>query len=124
MSHSAPLVAPTARQGCILNTRTILIDRNDHIAALRGAAIVCVLLLLLLHFALAYGLKNSPLEVLPDWLLNAAYQGNYGVTMFFVISGYLITSTSLRRWGELARIDLAAFICTASPACCPRCCWP
>lgn len=80
--------------------------RNSHIDALRGAAILCVLVL---HFALAYGLKNSPLEVLPSWLLRAAYQGNYGVTMFFVISGYLITSTSLRRWGDLARIDLAAF---------------
>ena len=80
--------------------------RNHHIDALRGAAILCVLLL---HFALAYGLKNSPLIVLPTWLLKAAYQGNYGVTMFFVISGYLITSTSLRRWGDLARIDLAAF---------------
>ncbi|APA68452.1 acyltransferase family protein [Janthinobacterium sp. 1_2014MBL_MicDiv] len=80
--------------------------RNSHIDALRGAAILCVLVL---HFALAYGLKNSPLEALPGWLLRAAYQGNYGVTMFFVISGYLITSTSLRRWGDLARIDLAAF---------------
>lgn len=80
--------------------------RNSHIDALRGTAILCVLVL---HFALAYGLKNSPLEVLPGWLLRAAYQGNYGVTMFFVISGYLITSTSLRRWGDLARIDLAAF---------------
>ncbi|MEG1327821.1 MAG: acyltransferase [Janthinobacterium sp.] len=80
--------------------------RNQPIDALRGAAILCVLLL---HFALAYGLKNSPLVVLPDWLLKAAYQGNYGVTIFFVISGYLITSTSLRRWGDLARIDLAAF---------------
>ena len=81
-------------------------SRNNHIDALRGAAILCVLVL---HFALAYGLKNSPLGVLPTWLLKAAYQGNYGVTMFFVISGYLITSTSLRRWGDLARIDLAAF---------------
>ncbi|MGK5062000.1 acyltransferase family protein [Janthinobacterium sp. LB3P112] len=80
--------------------------RNHHIDALRGAAILCVLLL---HFALAYGLKNSPLSALPGWLLGAAYQGNYGVTMFFVISGYLITSTSLRRWSDLARIDLAAF---------------
>nr|WP_314608124.1 acyltransferase [uncultured Janthinobacterium sp.] len=81
-------------------------SRNNHIDALRGAAILCVLVL---HFALAYGLKNSPLGVLPTWLLKAAYQGNYGVTMFFVISGYLITSTSLRRWGDLVRIDLAAF---------------
>lgn len=87
-------------------TRKPLQARNHHIDALRGAAILCVLLL---HFALAYGLKNSPLSALPGWLLGAAYQGNYGVTIFFVISGYLITSTSLRRWGDLARIDLAAF---------------
>ena len=80
--------------------------RNSHIDALRGTAILCVLVL---HFALAYGLKNSPLGVLPAWLLNAAYQGNYGVTIFFVISGYLITATSLHRWGDLARIELAAF---------------
>jgi hypothetical protein len=38
--------------------------RNSHIDALRRAAIPC---LLVLHFALAYGLKNSPLEVLPGW---------------------------------------------------------
>jgi peptidoglycan/LPS O-acetylase OafA/YrhL len=29
--------------------------------------------------------------------LRAAYQGNDGVAMFFTISGYLITSTSLGR---------------------------
>ncbi|WP_258001175.1 hypothetical protein [Janthinobacterium sp. ROICE36] len=39
--------------------------RNHHIDALRGAAILCVLLLLL-HCAQAYGLKNSPLSA---WLL-------------------------------------------------------
>jgi peptidoglycan/LPS O-acetylase OafA/YrhL len=80
--------------------------RNGPIDALRGVAILCVLLL---HFTLAYGLKNSPLERLPAWLLRAAYQGNFGVTMFFTISGYLITSMSLRRWGALPRIDLREF---------------
>jgi peptidoglycan/LPS O-acetylase OafA/YrhL len=54
-------------------------------------------------------LKNSPLDVLPAWLLRAAYQGNFGVTIFFTISGFLITSTSLRRWGDLSRIDIAKF---------------
>jgi peptidoglycan/LPS O-acetylase OafA/YrhL len=81
--------------------------RNNHIDALRGAAILCVLVL---HFTLAYGLKNSPLgDLLPAWLLRAAYQGNFGVTMFFTVSGYLITSTSLRRWGDLANIDIRTF---------------
>lgn len=84
----------------------ILNERNGHIDALRGAAILCVLVL---HFALAYGLKNSPLGMLPSWLLRAAYQGNFGVTIFFTISGYLITSTSLQRWADLARIDIPKF---------------
>jgi len=44
--------------------------RNNHIDTLRGVAIMCVLVL---HFTLAYGLKNSPLgDVLPIWLLRAA----------------------------------------------------
>lgn len=81
--------------------------RNNHIDTLRGVAIMCVLVL---HFTLAYGLKNSPLgDILPAWLLRAALQGNFGVTMFFAVSGYLITSTSLRRWGDLSRIDIRTF---------------
>ncbi|MYN18830.1 acyltransferase family protein [Rugamonas sp. FT107W] len=81
--------------------------RNRHIDTLRGAAIMCVLVL---HFTLAYGLKNSPLgDILSGWLLRAALQGNFGVTMFFTVSGYLITSMSLRRWGELSRIDIRTF---------------
>lgn len=85
----------------------VITQRNPHVDALRGVAILCVLIL---HFTLAYGLKNSPLgTILPPWLLRAAYQGNFGVTMFFTISGYLITGMSLRRWGALARIDMRAF---------------
>jgi peptidoglycan/LPS O-acetylase OafA/YrhL len=64
---------------------------------------------LVLHFALAYDLKNSPIGLLPAWLRRAAYQGNFGVTIFFTISGYLIVSMSQRRWGDLARIRLREF---------------
>ncbi|MFP3711782.1 acyltransferase, partial [Paraburkholderia sp. SIMBA_009] len=35
--------------------------------------------------------------------------GNYGVTMFFAISGYLITSNARRRWGSLGAIDVRTF---------------
>jgi peptidoglycan/LPS O-acetylase OafA/YrhL len=82
--------------------------RNAHIDFLRGIAI---LLVLMLHYALAYKLANFPLvsllgrEPLRAFFLN----GNYGVTMFFVVSGYLITSMSLARWGEPAGMDLRAF---------------
>lgn len=65
--------------------------------------------MLVLHFALAYDLKNSPIGLLPVWLRRAAYQGNFGVTIFFTLSGYLIVSMSLRRWGDLSRIRLREF---------------
>ncbi|MES2952538.1 MAG: acyltransferase [Pseudomonadota bacterium] len=82
--------------------------RNTHIDLLRGVAI---LLVLLLHFALAFGLGNSPVgDLLGKKLLGAIlWNGNYGVTMFFVISGYLITSNALARFGSLQAIDWRAF---------------
>lgn len=82
--------------------------RNPYIALLRGAAIASVLVL---HFALAYGLKDSPLGTLfgPEFVSAMALNGNYGVTVFFVISGFLITTNCLARWGSLSRIDARAF---------------
>jgi peptidoglycan/LPS O-acetylase OafA/YrhL len=82
--------------------------RNAPIDLLRGVAI---LLVLLLHYSLSYRLSKSPLA---DWFgVNAVRaivnNGNYGVTMFFVVSGYLITSNTLRRFGSLAAIDVRAF---------------
>lgn len=83
-------------------------DRDARVDGLRGVAIVGVLVL---HFTLGYGLRDSPLgTLLPRWLLGGlTLNGNYGVTMFFVVSGYLITGNALRRWGDLGRIDLRAF---------------
>ena len=83
-------------------------SRNARIDFLRGIAIACVLIL---HFALAYGLKDSPLVTLlgPTLLRAIAFNGNFGVTIFFVISGYLISSHSLARWGELRHVDARAF---------------
>jgi peptidoglycan/LPS O-acetylase OafA/YrhL len=83
------------------------LSRNTRIDCLRGLAILVVLLL---HFSLTYGLKQSPLGMLPAPLLKAFSQhGNYGVTIFFAISGFLITSHALQRWGALRDIDLRTF---------------
>lgn len=91
-----------------MNTIQTGTSRNARIDLLRGVAISCVLLL---HFALAYGLKDSPLGALiPHELLAAMiYNGNYGVTIFFVISGFLITTGILQRQGSLERIDARRF---------------
>src|SRR6185437_12568304 len=82
--------------------------RSARIDFLRGVAIFAVLLL---HFSLTYQLVDSPLSlILPAALLRAAVtNGNYGVTMFFVISGFLITSNNLLRYGRLQSVDLRQF---------------
>ena len=47
---------------------------------------------------------------LPEQLTSSlVWNGQNGVQMFFAISGFLITSTSLRRWGSLARVDVRDF---------------
>ena len=82
--------------------------RNQLIDTLRGVAI---LLVMLHHFNIAYPLQDTTLAALLSWpLLHAiARNGNYGVTIFFVVSGFLITRNALARWGSLGRIALADF---------------
>ena len=82
--------------------------RSSRIDFLRGVAIFSVLLL---HFSLTYDLVHSPLAALlpQPWVAAAVDNGNYGVTMFFVISGLLITSNNLVRYGQLRDVDLRQF---------------
>jgi len=83
-------------------------SRDFRIDMLRGLSILSVLLL---HFNLAYRLLKSPIgRFLPQpYMSNLVWNGNYGVTVFFVISGYLITSTSLRRFGSLGGLSAKTF---------------
>ncbi|MFP3742636.1 acyltransferase [Achromobacter sp. SIMBA_011] len=82
--------------------------RDDAIDMLRGLSI---LLVLLHHFNIAYPLRDTALAGVIGWpLLHAiARNGNYGVTIFFVISGFLITRNALERWGSLNAIRPAPF---------------
>ncbi|CAM2195965.1 exopolysaccharide production protein ExoZ [Paraburkholderia kururiensis] len=82
--------------------------RNRKIDFLRG---ISILLVLVHHFNIAYRLDDTFLSRVFGWeaVRAVARNGNYGVTMFFVISGYLITSNAIRRWSELGQVDVWAF---------------
>lgn len=58
----------------------------------------------------AWGATPNPCLVLPRWLNDIMVaNGYYGVSIFFVISGYLITRLALRRYGRLSAISLRHF---------------
>lgn len=82
--------------------------RNYKIDFLRGIAILAVLIL---HFNLSYHLDQSALKYIfsINFLKTLASNGNYGVIIFFVISGFLITSTSIERYGRLSNVDAVSF---------------
>jgi peptidoglycan/LPS O-acetylase OafA/YrhL len=74
--------------------------RNPFIDLLRGLSILAVMLM---HFGFSEAAGTpGPLKL----VLANAY---YGVTVFFVISGYLIATTSIRRFGSLPQINPAQF---------------
>lgn len=84
------------------------ISRYGRIDLLRG---VSILLVLFHHFNIAYRLNDTSLSTAFGWnaVRAIARNGNYGVTMFFTISGFLITSNAMRRWSGLANVDVKAF---------------
>ena len=82
--------------------------RNPAIDTLRGVSIVLVLLH---HFNIAYRLQDTILSRVLGWdAVHAIVRnGNYAVTIFFVISGFLITSNAERRWAGLETINALRF---------------
>jgi peptidoglycan/LPS O-acetylase OafA/YrhL len=83
-------------------------NRIDGVDLLRALAIFFVLMnhvnvrLVIAKVPYTLGLSHQLLDSL-------LYNGQSGVVIFFAISGYLITSTTLRRWGSLSLISVRDF---------------
>jgi peptidoglycan/LPS O-acetylase OafA/YrhL len=82
--------------------------RLDGVDALRGLAILFVLMN---HVNMRLlGAKVPYTRGLPHQLVfSLVWNGQFGVQMFFAVSGFLITSTTLRRWGQLSAVNVRDF---------------
>lgn len=84
------------------------LTRIDGVDALRGLAIFFVLMnhvnmrLLGANVQYTHGLPRQLVSSL-------VWNGQYGVQIFFAVSGFLITTTALRRWGSVGRVNVRAF---------------
>ena len=82
--------------------------RLDGVDILRGLAILFVLMN---HVNMRLFLAKIPYtQGLPHQLVSSlVWNGQRGVQMFFAVSGFLITSTSIRRWGSLSKVSVRDF---------------
>jgi peptidoglycan/LPS O-acetylase OafA/YrhL len=83
-------------------------SRLDGIDLLRGLAIFFVLMN---HINIRLLGADVPYrEFLPAQFVHfLVWNGQLGVQMFFAVSGFLITSITLRRWGSLSQVNLRGF---------------
>src|ERR1700728_5043144 len=103
-THAAPHRTPPV----VSTDMTHSWGRLDGVDILRGLAILFVLMN---HVNIRLFLAKIPYtQGLPSQLVSSlVWNGQYGVQMFFAVSGFLITSTSLRRWGPLSRVSVRDF---------------
>jgi peptidoglycan/LPS O-acetylase OafA/YrhL len=82
--------------------------RFDGVDVLRGFSILSVVLL---HTWIRMHFPGSPVnQVMRGWLAHLLLRnGDNGVTVFFAVSGFLITLTSLRRFGSLEQMRPMTF---------------
>jgi peptidoglycan/LPS O-acetylase OafA/YrhL len=82
--------------------------RLDGVDLLRGLAIFFVLMnhvnMRLLGAKVPYTKGLAP-----QLISSLVWNGQFGVQMFFAVSGFLIASTALRRWGSPANVSLRDF---------------
>src|SRR5579862_2896596 len=82
--------------------------RLDGVDLLRALAIFFVLMN---HVNMRLRFAKVPYTIgLPHQLVNSlVWNGQFGVQIFFAVSGFLITSITLRRWGLLSLVGVRDF---------------
>ncbi len=82
--------------------------RNKGVDIIRG---FCILAVILLHINIHFGFTRTFLkELIPPKLFSLLFwSGYYGVVIFFTLSGFLITSSILKKWGTLSKVNVKTF---------------
>jgi len=82
--------------------------RLDGVDVLRGLAILFVVLN---HVHMRLLIADIPYypDAFKALIASLVWNGQFGVQIFFAVSGFLITSTALRRWGALSNVSLRGF---------------
>jgi peptidoglycan/LPS O-acetylase OafA/YrhL len=82
--------------------------RLDGVDVLRGLAILFVVLNHV-HMRLLIAHVPYVADTSKSLIASLVWNAQFGVQIFFVVSGFLITSTARRRWGKLSNVSLRDF---------------